>query len=80
MVQQSLNISGVALALGSDNPVFGLFIRRDQDTQREWVLTKSQKVAEMIGHAGAVYEGSECGLFAYWGNAGLVWVSGVGLK
>ena len=70
--QQSLEISGIALAsgsatthsgllagmkaLGSDIPVFGLCIRRDQDAQRERVLAKSQKVAEMIGHAGVVFD------------------------
>lgn len=68
--QQSLNISGIALASGSANthsgllagikalgrdiPVFGMCVRRDQDAQRERVLAKSQKVAEMIGHAGVV--------------------------
>jgi len=67
---QSLQVSGIALAsgsatthsgllagikaLGSDIPVYGFCIRRDQVAQRERVLAKSQKVAEMIGHANAV--------------------------
>jgi D-cysteine desulfhydrase/L-cysteate sulfo-lyase len=41
-------------ALESDIPVFGFCIRRDQVAQRVRVLEKSQKVAEMIGHVGAV--------------------------
>ncbi len=68
--KQSLEISGIALASGSATthaglvagmkaldsgiPVYGLCIRRGQDAQRVRVLEKAQKVAEMIGHEGAV--------------------------
>lgn len=68
--QQSLEVSGIALASGSATthagmlagmkaldsgiPVYGLCIRRDQVAQRIRVLEKSSKVAEMVGHEGVV--------------------------
>jgi len=43
-------------ALGSDIPVYGICVRRDQNAQAERVLKKSAQVAEMIGSRAAITE------------------------
>jgi len=66
-------------ALCSDISVFGLCIRRDQVAQRERVLEKLQKVAEMVGHVGVVSDSDVLlnVVYLHTGDAGFVWVSGV---
>jgi len=70
--QRSLNIDAIMLAsgsatthsgllaglraLGSDIPVYGFCVRRDQTSQAERVLSKASKVAEMINCPGVVTE------------------------
>jgi len=70
--QRSLNIDAIMLAsgsatthsgllaglraLGSDIPVYGFCVRRDQTSQAERVLNKASKVAEMINCPGVVTE------------------------